>query len=99
MSMAQRSNCRIRITVTNEGTKSGSPNLYLADWTLNGQPSRGLSMAFQNGASTKRLHDLPPKETVSAERAACRLMEQPGHYTVGFQHGTVRLTAEVDVTP
>jgi hypothetical protein len=100
MTMAQRRDCRIRIGVTNDGPEPVAPPLHLGQFTINGQPSMGFSLSFENGVMDNKWMSLPPGETVSATRGPCeQLLERPGDYTLGFQHGTSKLTAVVRVTP
>ena len=99
MKMAQRDACRIRITATNEGAAPASPPLHEGEFTVNGQPSMGLSLAFGNGAREAGWSSLPPGQSVSTSRAACRLFDKPGRYTVGFEQGASKLAFEVVITP
>jgi hypothetical protein len=100
MTMAQRGQCRVRIEVVNEGTSAVEPQLHLGKFTLNGEPSMTFSFAFENGAMESRWSSLPPGQRASTERALCAtLLDKPGMYTLGFQHGESNLTIDVRVTP
>ncbi len=98
--MAQRDQCRVRVEVVNEGPSPVDPQLHLGKFTLNGEPSMKLSFAFGNGAMESRWTSLPPGQGASTERALCAtLLDKPGMYVLGFQHGDSNLTIDVRVTP
>ncbi len=99
MRMDQRSECRVRLSVTNTGTEAAGPPLPHG-LTVNGQPSMVLTMAFGNGAMGPRWMSLPPGETVSTERAGCEhYFEAPGEYIIGFPQGGADLTTTLRIIP
>lgn len=100
MRMAQRRSCRVRVSVTNEGARAVEPQLHLAQFTLDGRPSKGLSLAFSNGVMDRGWSSLPPGETAIIERAVCeRLLPTPGEYRIGLTQDAQTIAAVVRVTP
>ncbi len=100
MRMDQRGDCRIRISVTNEGEEAARPNISNGQFFLDEQPSLGLGMAFSNGAMERRWTSLPPGETVSTERSMCEsLFQTPGEYTIDYRRNDRTLNATVRVVP
>lgn len=98
MSMAGRAKCRIKVTVTNEGSQNATPIAYSGQFTVDGQPSMGADLAF-NGAIEPLWMSLPPKQTAVMEREACEaLFPAPGKYTVGYRVGNNEVTAVAKVT-
>jgi hypothetical protein len=100
MRMAQRRSCLVRVSVTNEGPRAVEPQLHLAQFTLDGQLSMGLSLAFSNGVMDRGWSSIPPGETATTERALCEtLFPTPGVYRIGLRQGAQTSTVVVRVTP
>lgn len=101
LSMAERADWRLRTEATNRGDapvdffESG-----FASFTVNGEPSMALSLAFGNGLAPAEWASLAPGATAAPERALGEsLFESPGDYEIVMTHGMALVGLVVHVTP
>jgi hypothetical protein len=83
LTMAERAAFRLRRTVTNEASEPLDAMHAMASFTLNGEDSMSLDMAFGNGARESRWSELPPGESAFDEREMGEsLFPAPGTYVI-----------------
>lgn len=100
LTMAQRAAFRLRRTVTNEASEPLDAMHAMASFTLNGEDSMSLDMAFGNGARESRWSELPPGESAFDEREMGEsLFPAPGTYVITMTVHGVTSTVEVRVSP
>ena len=100
LTMAQRATFRLRRTVTNEASEPLDAMHAMASFTLNGEDSMSLDLAFGNGAREMRWSALPPGESAFDEREMGEsLFPAPGTYVIAMTVDGVTSTVEVRVSP
>lgn len=99
LTMAERASFRLRRQVTNTGDAPADATAAYASFTLNGERSMGLDLAFGNGGRESRWSALPPGEKASDDRAMGDLFEAPGDYTITMTTGDQTSTVTVHVSP
>ena len=83
LTMAQRARFRLRRSVTNRARETRDALHSMAEFTLTGESSMTLNMAFGNGARESLWAELPPGRTVFDEREMGEsLFPAPGTYRI-----------------
>lgn len=100
LTMAERATFRLRRTATNEGIGPLDAMHSSAQFTLNGEASMALDLAFGNGAREMRWTAVPPGESVFDEREMGEsLFPAPGTYRIAMTVEGTTSTVEVRVDP
>jgi len=100
LTMAQRATFRLRRTATNEGSGPLDAMHSSAQFTLNGEASMALDLAFGNGARESLWSALPPGRTVFDEREmGDSLFPAPGTYVITMTVDGQTSSVEVVVRP
>lgn len=99
LTMRDRGTFRLRRQVTNDGSVVADAMRASASFTVNGQASIELDMAFGNGGRASRWAALPPGESAFDEREmGMSLFSAPGNYdlamTVDGATSTVRVRVD-----
>jgi hypothetical protein len=86
ITMAQRRRFRLWLVARNVGASVADTQRDALEWTVNGQPSMALSMAFGNGVRENRWSALAPRDTVREARDMGEsLFERPGVYIIALR--------------
>ncbi|MCE9579034.1 MAG: hypothetical protein K8W52_38270 [Deltaproteobacteria bacterium] len=100
LTMKDRAAFRLRIEVTNTAAAPVDASDGYATFTLDGQASQALDLAFGNGGREARWRALPPGDTVSDERAMGEdLFPAPGAYAISAAIDGVRVATTIEVLP
>ena len=100
LTMAQRARFRLRRSVTNTAREPRDAMRSMAEFTMNGESSMQLNMAFGNGARESIWSELPPGRTVFDEREMGEhLFPAPGTYVIDMTVDGETSTVEVVVRP
>lgn len=100
LTMAQRARFRLRRSVTNRAREARDAMRSTAEFTLNGESSMALNMAFGNGARESVWAELPPGRTVFDEREMGEsLFPAPGTYVIEMTVDGETSSVEVVVRP
>lgn len=100
LTMAEQARFRLRRSVTNEGSEPRDAMRLMAEFTLNGEASMELNMAFGNGARESLWAELPPGRTVFDEREMGEsLFPAPGTYVIAMTVDGETSRVEVVVRP
>jgi hypothetical protein len=91
VTMAKRSSVTVRIAATNRGTAAVEPARDPLDFTIDGQDSFELNLAFGNGARGPEWESLPPGATARDARRGMQLVETPGEHVLVMSHAGVEL--------
>jgi hypothetical protein len=101
ITMAERASWELRTLATNRGTEPVDVlEAGFSSFTVNGEPSITLSMAFGNGISPVSWSELPPGETADPARSGFGedLFPAPGDYEIVMTHGNALVGITIHVT-
>ena len=97
---AQLEELRIRITVTNNGTAPADATRHPLHFTVDGEPSTSLSLAFGNGGRSAVWKALPPGESIHDDRVGVSFVDVPGEHVIAISDGTTELArTTVELVP
>lgn len=100
LEMEDRADWELRTFATNRGTEPVDVlDSGVASFTVNGEPSMTLAMAFSNGISPTSWEALPPGGTADPARSGFgeELFPEPGTYEIVMTHGNAVVGIEIEV--
>lgn len=89
--LAKLDDLRLRITVTNEGDAVANPLATVLHFSVDGEPSISLSLAFGNGAHGKEWTALEPGKSAESSRIGVEFVDAPGDHVIVISDGTTEL--------
>ena len=101
ITMANRKDAVVRMTVTNLGTTTKDFELSSSELRVDGALSRAWTMSLNNSGHPGTWRALPPNQRVTQGAAICEeLFARPGEYTIELSvAGVAAPQVQVRVTP